>query len=69
MIYLDGLFTINLESTITKDGTTTVFGFLTKPDPYSTRKSPAGMFQDDIIPNDLGFVVEKMEEYYNYDGE
>ena len=28
-------------------------------------KSPNGMFEEDFIPNDLGFVVNKMNEYYN----
>lgn len=28
-------------------------------------KSPAGMFEDEFIPNDLAFVCKKMEEYYN----
>lgn len=28
-------------------------------------KTPADMFEDDFIPNDLGYVVEKMNEYYN----
>lgn len=28
-------------------------------------KSPAEMFEDDFIQNDLGYVVKKMEEYYN----
>lgn len=28
-------------------------------------KSPADMFEDDFIPNDLGYVVTKMNEYYN----
>ena len=28
-------------------------------------KSPDGMFEDDFIPNDLKFVVDKMNEYYN----
>lgn len=27
-------------------------------------KSPEGMFEEDRIPNDLGFVIEKMNEYY-----
>jgi len=27
-------------------------------------KSPDGMFEEDFIPNDLGYVVKKMEEYY-----
>ena len=28
-------------------------------------KSPDGMFEEDFIPNDLGTVVAKIEEYYN----
>lgn len=27
-------------------------------------KTPDGMFEDDFIPNDLGFVVKAMNEYY-----
>lgn len=27
-------------------------------------KSPADMFEEDYIPNDLGYVVKKMNEYY-----
>ena len=28
-------------------------------------KTPDGMFDEDFIPNDLGIVVKKMDEYYN----
>jgi hypothetical protein len=28
-------------------------------------KSPDEMFAEDFIPNDLGFVVKAMNEYYN----
>lgn len=28
-------------------------------------KSPDGMFEEDFIPNDLGLVVKKINEYYN----
>lgn len=28
-------------------------------------KTPDGMFEDDFIPNDLGLVVRKINEYYN----
>lgn len=28
-------------------------------------KSPADMFEEDFIPNDLGMVVKAMQEYYN----
>ena len=37
----------------------------TQTDGTTTAKSPAGMFDDSLIPNDLGYVKQKMEEYYN----
>ena len=63
-IYLDGLFTVNLEAGLKKIDGENNFGFHTKPDEYTTRKSPAGMFEEEFIPNDLGFVKDKMVEYY-----
>ena len=65
-VYLDGIFTVNLESALTKNDGEVKFGFLTRPDEYTTRKSPAGMFEEGYIPNDLGYVREKMNEYYNF---
>ena len=38
--------------------------FVTNDDGIYPAKSPIGMF-DLYIPNDLGFVVEKITEYYN----
>jgi hypothetical protein len=32
---------------------------------YSSAKSPIGMFDKQFIPNDLGYVVDKIAEYYN----
>lgn len=32
---------------------------------YSSAKSPVGMFDQLTIPNDLGYIVEKINEYYN----
>ena len=32
-------------------------------------KSPVGMFESLYIPNDLGIVAQKMQEYYEGDGE
>ena len=63
-IYLDGLFTVILESEIRKEGESLKFGFRTKSDGSSTCKSPAGMFKEDFIPNDMGLVLEIMQEYY-----
>ena len=28
-------------------------------------KTPDEMFEEDFIPNDLGYIVNKMNEYYN----
>ena len=44
------------------------FGFWTHPMKVNgveiPAKSPAEMFTDDFIPNDLQFVINKMKEYY-----
>lgn len=31
---------------------------------FSSAKSPYGMFEELFIPNDLGYVLEKVNEYY-----
>ncbi len=45
------------------------FGFYTKACKEGTveipAKSPAGMFNESFIPNDLGIVVEQLNAYYN----
>ena len=64
-IYVDGLFTVNLESTVMKVDGELKFFFQTKPDTYSTRKTPPGMFTEEFFPNDMGKVKEIMNEYYN----
>lgn len=63
-IYLDGLFTVILESDIKRDGETIQYGFRTRGDGLSTCKSPAGMFEEAFIPNDMGFVIRTINEYY-----
>ena len=57
-----GLFTIVLFSTIEKDGDEMEFKFVTNNDGTYPAKSPIGMF-DTYIPNDLGYVVKKIDEY------
>ena len=42
-----------------------VYKFQTRSDGTSTCKSPAGCFKDMYIPNDLGFVVDTINKYYN----
>lgn len=38
--------------------------FVTNKDGQYPAKSPIGMFPDLYIPNDLGYVLEKINEYY-----
>lgn len=47
-----------------KDGS---YFFITQGDARHIAKSPMGMFEDKTIPNDLSFVKEKMNQYYNED--
>lgn len=65
-IYIDGLFTFILYAEVVKDFTTekVKYAFRTRPDGKSTCKSPAGCFETDFIPNDMGFVIDKIKEYY-----
>lgn len=39
--------------------------FVTNYDGQFPAKSPVGMFEETYIPNDLGYVISKVEEYYN----
>lgn len=61
---MEGLFTIVLftKVKIDKEGVRT-YGFETNTDGITTAKSPEGMFED-FIPNELGFVERKINEYY-----
>lgn len=66
-VYLDGLFTFILYSVVEKDFKSgkIEYKFRTKSDGQSTCKTPAGCFDDEFIPNDMGYVVDKINEYYN----
>lgn len=63
-IYLDGLFTVILESDVIKDGDAIKYVFRTQGGGISTCKSPAGMFEEMFIPNDMGLVLKTIHEYY-----
>ena len=58
---LEGLFTIVLRAMQTEDG----YKFITRDDRVSTAKSPMGMFENDIIDNDLKEVDRIIREYYD----
>lgn len=48
------------------DGSTKVNKyFITQSDGTNTAKAPAGVFSEIKIPNDLGFIVQKINEYEN----
>ena len=58
---LEGLFTIVLRAMQTEDG----YKFITRDDRVSTAKSPMGMFESDMIDNDLKKVDAIIREYYD----
>lgn len=63
-VTLEGKFTIVLK-TLIKDGE---YFFQTHNNGYDTVKSPMGMFESDLIPNDLKMVDEAIREYWNIGG-
>lgn len=64
---LDGLFTTLLYSECKMDyvENKVVYIFHTHSNGRNTCKTPLGMFKDDTIPNDLGFVVKTIREFYS----
>ena len=42
-----------------------VYQYVTNNDGTYPARTPAGMFADTYIPNDLGVVCDKINEYYN----
>jgi len=65
-VLLEGLLTVCLYTSVeeTKDGSAT-YSFVTNRYKKMPAKSPAGMFNDVKIPNDLQLVVNTLNEYYN----
>jgi hypothetical protein len=64
-VLLEGLLTVCLYTHVeeTKDGAQ--YYFLTNRFRKKPAKSPAGMFEETKIPNDLQLVKDKVIEYYN----
>lgn len=62
-ITVEGMFTVVLHTQII-DGN---YKFLTQNSGQHIAKSPAEMFKDKYIPNDLQYVRKEMDEYYNSD--
>ena len=65
VVTLEGLFTMVLYTKVkkTKDGLEYVFE--TQNNGSNTAKSPKGMFDTLEIPNDLNYVINKINEYNN----
>ena len=57
---LEGLFTIVLRAMQNEDG----YKFVTRDDNVSTAKSPMGMFESEMIDNDLKAVDATIRDYY-----
>lgn len=60
-ITVEGMFTVVLK-TVVKEGE---YYFATHNNGYDTVKSPIGMFEDDLIPNDLKMVDDVIRDYWN----
>lgn len=63
-ISIEGLFMIVLGTQVVDDK----YYFVTQNNGANTLKSPEGMFPSKYIPNDLGYVVEKIKNYYYMEG-
>ena len=61
---VEGLFTYVLFTEVQRDDETGVkYVFQTHSDGTTTAKSPMGCFEEDYIPNDLQYVIDKIKEY------
>lgn len=63
VVTLEGLFTTVLFTKVKKGKDGMEYYFITQTDGANTAKSPRGMFETLEIPNDLNYVMEKMNEY------
>lgn len=62
-VTLEGLFTVVLFTEVKISDEGNKYFFRTQTDGVCRAKSPRGMFDDILIPNDLQFVSEKIREY------
>ena len=66
IITVEGLFTYVLFTDVSRDeNNQVVYSFITHSDGSNTAKSPLGCFDEDKVPNDLAYVISKIEEYNN----
>lgn len=67
-VNLAGLFTVVLYTDVKTTLQSSEYRFITNQHindrgVYVMAKSPRGMFEEKLIPNDLGFVLDKIEEF------
>lgn len=60
-ICIEGMFSIVLNTFVNSEG----YYFQTQNNGFNTTKSPQGMFEDLLIPNDLSYVIERIKLYYD----
>ena len=64
VITIEGLFTYVLFTEVQKDDENgTQYVFQTHSDGTTTAKTPMDCFEDDYVPNDLQYVIDKIKEY------
>jgi hypothetical protein len=61
---LEGLFTVILYTKLSKTDDGIKYQFVTNNDGEVPARSPIGMFDEMYINNDLGYVADKINEYY-----
>jgi hypothetical protein len=64
-IKVEGMFTIVLYTEVIMEQSAPKYYFVTQNNGKNTCKSPKGMFDDIRIPNDMQYVIDKIQEYDN----
>lgn len=66
VITMEGMFTVVLFTDVSTDPDGNInYQFITQSDGTTTCKSPRGMFDTLKIPNDINYVITKINEYYS----
>lgn len=63
VITVEGLFTYVLFTHIESDDSGNKYSFITQSDGTTTAKTPLDCFETKLIPNDLQFVIDKINEF------
>lgn len=64
VITVEGLFTYVFFTDVRKnEENNVVYSFITHSDGTNTAKTPIDCFEEDLIPNDMQYVIDKINEY------